>query len=118
MGPKGMELWDLLVLAGFEDARKSADFRNFLRNELDKLEEDLINGNISSNEDVSPKTPSGKALQLFKANKAIHNSKSYSEQLQAANLLIDAFKEGIDIKKIIDQNPSSLKNIKELPKLA
>lgn len=108
------DIFDLMSQAGMEDPRTNAEFRRYLLERLQEIENGLIgeNGIEKAYEDLS--IPE-KASFIQNAQRQVENNPSVAEKTQYINKLLDAYQANVDIKKILTMTPKDIEGLTTLP---
>lgn len=107
-------IFDLFAAANFPDPRKDEEFRKFLLQKLQEIEDGVVDeNNIEKGYDAL--TASEKAKFLKDAQKQVENNPSMAEKTEYLNKLIDVYESNVDIKKILDMKPEEIDNLQSLP---
>ena len=108
------DIFDLFAAANLPDPRKDPEFRQFLIQKLQELEEGLVDENGVEREYNTLTIPE-KARFLQRAQKQVEDNPSTAEKTQYLNKIIDAYQAQVDIKKVLNLTPQEIDNLTELP---
>jgi hypothetical protein len=109
-------IFDILEMAGMPDPRKNEEFRQYLLQELQNIENgDSGSSNLAGDVDFDSLTTGEKANFVQKAQRQVENNPSKAEKLTFSNKLIELYQQHIDIKKVLKLTPKEITDLKEIP---
>lgn len=112
-------IWDLLAQAGLPDPRKNEEFRQFLLDKLNNInEEEGKESEAGANPleiDFDALTLSDKISYIKFAHQNIEQNPSRVEKMAYTNKLIDLHLKNINLKKILTSSEEELKELNTIP---
>lgn len=107
-----INIFDLMVKAGMKDPRVDKGFRDYLRAELDKL--DNASAAQTAPADNAEGTPIEVARKIRSSFRALNTSESTAERYLALAYLMEKELE-LDVEKILALSPKEVGLLTELP---